>query len=151
MPAEDDGGITELLFKFEQLAGGQERDRIVRKGLRAVGTIVKDALRAATPERPDTPSGTALRPGELKAAIRSRVRIGQEGQSSTETTDFGKLSYVANFVDGGHINPRARRPGKLSYTPPHPFVRGVEESIGAEASEVFIATVEAEIAALMKG
>ena len=56
-------GLDEIIEKLEILAN-EERVEIERQALQAVDDIARPALIAATPIRPDTPKGEALRPGE---------------------------------------------------------------------------------------
>jgi hypothetical protein len=118
-------------------------DKIERKALRAVTQVIQPALAEATPVLVEGLKGTSLKPGELKKAVRGRIKLGKGGAPSSATVDFGNLSYIAHFVDGGHVNPTAKH--GLNHTPAHPFVRTTEEATRDKALEAYVATATTEI------
>lgn len=155
MPSKNGDAVVANL---EALAA--QLKNIERKALRAAAAVVKERLIEATPVRvSEEQGGNALAPGALKAAVRMRVNVGDgtPENPSTTTVDFGKLSYVANFVDRGHRPPHARslsRAGLTSSgknTPAHPFVRAVEDSSAQTAQDAYTETLQAEIEKVLRG
>jgi hypothetical protein len=136
-------GFKEIEAQLLSLESGEVIDQIQRDGLRAAGAVIKPALVEATPERTDPIYGKSLPKGALKAAIRTRVQIGKDGEPSTEIVDFGKLSYIAHIVDVGHANPTAKK--GMKHTPAYPFIREVEDATREEAIEAYTTTVQAGI------
>lgn len=147
MPANDIqlSGFKELEADLLALAKGEESDKIQRKALRAAANVMRPAMVAATPVRTDDfdGKGTSLPPGTLKGNVRAHVSVPKDGQAASAIVDFGKYSYVANFVDGGHVNPTATR--GLKHTPGSGFVRKVEDATKDEAGAAYLATLQAEI------
>ncbi len=92
-----------LIARFDR-ANGDGLKQAQRKALSAVGQIVKTAIVAAAPVRvDDTPSGTALQPGALKADIKARVHIATDAKAATDSSRVtigpGKATaHVANWV-----------------------------------------------------
>lgn len=140
-------GFKELQQKLLSLESGEQIDAIERRALKAVGNVIAPALVAATPERAKA-YGKSLPKGALKAAVRARTRLGKNGESSVETVDFGKLSYIAHAVDIGHVNANAKQGRK--HTPAHPFVRGVEDATHDAATDAYLETLEAGIVEVLE-
>ncbi len=157
----DESGFDEMLAVLDGLAGPTRR-KLERKALQAVGSVVLPVLVAATPLEagsfigpraqkglgPDVnntgPGSTSLKPGDLKAAARSRVhQDADDGKGAEIVFDFGNLNHVARFVDDGHANPRATK--GLANTPAHPFVRQTEDATADEAHAVYVDTMTALI------
>ena len=150
MPGDDltISGFKEIEAQLLSLESGEVADKIQRDALRAAGNVIKPALIAATPLRKTTAYGKALPEGALKEAVRAVPRLGKDGEAPTETVDFGKLSYIANIVDQGHVNVRSK---KRTHVPAYPFIREVEEATHAEAAEAYVAALQAGINKALEG
>ncbi len=136
-------GFKEIEAQFAALANPETMDGIERAALRAAGAVMKSALIAKTPMRTDNVGPRDLPAGALKRAVRARTHMGKLGEPSSEVIDFGKLTYIAHFVDEGHINVRAKT-GR-THTPAHPFVRNVEAATRTEATDAYYAAMKAGI------
>jgi hypothetical protein len=144
-------GFKELERALLSIADGEVAYQIQRDALQAVVEIVQPELLAVTPERVEKGGKDALPPGALKAAIRGRIRLPKNGEAATATVDFGKLDYIAHFVDWGHINPTAKNPNKLKHTPGTGFVRKTQDATAAAALEAYSTTLQAGIDAALEG
>lgn len=142
-------GFKELERALLSIADGEVADQIQRDALQAVVEVVQPELLAVTPERVDKGGKDALPPGALKAAIRARIRVPKNGQGATATVDFGKLDYIAHFVDWGHVNPTAKR--GLKHTPGTGFVRKTQDATAGAALEAYSTTLQAGIDAALQG
>lgn len=142
-------GFAEIEAALLSIADGEVADSIQRDALLAAVAVVKPALVVATPERPAVGGRASLPPGALKRAIRTRVSIPKDGSAASATIDFGKLTHIARFVDGGHVNPTATR--GLKHTPAKPFVRETEAATHDAAVEAYIATLQEGITAVLEG
>ncbi|SEB40636.1 HK97-gp10 family putative phage morphogenesis protein [Terriglobus roseus] len=142
-------GFDEVLAALDSLP--EQVDDFQRQALRAANDVIRPALVAATPYSTETPTGTALRPGELKGAVTSRISVGHLGADSTLTVGFGKLGYVARFVDEGHENPTAKAQNALKRTPPHPFVRNVIDTTAEAAHDAYVTTMTALVEGAING
>jgi HK97 gp10 family phage protein len=136
-------GFKELSEKLLSLANGEAADRIQRSALNAAGTVIMEGLELVTPVRTSPVYGNALPEGALKEALRKRVIIPKDGEAPEVDVDFGNLSWIAHIVDIGHVNANAKTGRK--HTPAHPFIRGAEESTRAEATDVYLSTLQAGI------
>lgn len=143
-------GFKEIEAALLSLESSEVIDQIQRESLRTAGNVIKAALIAATPTRVTTAYGDDLPPDALKEAVRAVARLGKNGEASTETVDFGKLSYIAHMVDIGHVNPTAKNPNKLKHTPAHPFIREVEDATREEALDAYVSTMQAGINEVLK-
>lgn len=153
MPANDVKvtGFKELERDLLALADGEQADKIQRKALRAAANVILPAMLAATPVRTDNVDGrgTSLPLGTLKKSVRARVSVPKNGNAAKAVVDFGKYSHVANFVDGGHINPTAKR--GLKHTPGTGFVRKVQDVTRDRANAAYLLTLQTEIDKALKG
>jgi hypothetical protein len=136
-------GFKEISEKLFSLANGETADRIQRAALNAAGTVIMEGLESVTPVRVSPVYGKSLPEGALKEAIRKRVVLPKDGSAPEVNVDFGKLSYIANIVDIGHVNANAKT-GR-SHTPAHPFIRSAEESTRADAAEAYLSTAQSLI------
>lgn len=141
-------GFKELERELLSISDGEVADVIQTEALQAAAAVIKPALIAATPVRVKKGGKDALPPGMLKKSVRTRIRLPKNGEAASATIDFGKYSYIANFVDGGHVNPTARK--GLRHTPAYPFVRTTEAATADKAEDAYLTTLEAGINALIK-
>lgn len=141
-------GFKELEQELLSISDGEVADAIQTDALQAAASVIKPALIAATPVRTKVGGKDALPPGKLKKSVRSRIRLPKNGQAASATVDFGKYSYIANFVDGGHVNPTAKK--GLKHTPANPFVRTTAAATADKAEDAYLATLEAGIDAVIK-
>ena len=145
-------GFDQILNALDGLAG-ERRRKIERKALQAVVEIIQPALLEATPVLSTRPGTTSLPPEAMKEAVQSRISQPTDGRESSATADFGKLNYVADWVDAGHANVRGgysktnangkrRGPGAvIGETPSHPFVRATIDATAEAAHDVFVSTM----------
>lgn len=133
---------------------GETLKRAERKALTRVGQIVKAAIVERTPVQSGVPEGL-LAPGELAASIRASVHIANDegttvGDTSRVTIGPGtaKTRTVANWVENGHANPRAKK--GLQHTPAHPFVRPAQDATEQQAIEAYAETMAAEVQKAME-
>lgn len=145
---DDDG-----LKGFEQGEAGLQNlidnwEQIERRALKAVTAVLVPRLREAAPARVSTrQGGNSLPNGALKTACRGVVHVGKSGDDpSTARADFGKYTWIAHIVDRGHDAPYERALKRANATsraithrptPPHPFVRAVQDSTAAAAQTAF--------------
>jgi HK97 gp10 family phage protein len=147
-----DNEFANLIAKMDGVKGEQLK-KAQRKALRAVGDIVKTAIVEHAPERvSDTPSGTALAPGALKADIRARVHIAADEKMATDTSRVtigpGKATaHVARWVENGHANSKAVKGAKN--TPAHPFIRPAADAVKQTTIDEYEAIMTAEIQKVM--
>jgi HK97 gp10 family phage protein len=162
-------GLKELDEKLEQL--GQDAARkIVRKGLKAAGTVLQAAVREATPERPTLPSGTALPPGTLARDIEMHIGKSDEGLPAAIVQPGAYTWHVAEWVEYGHrlvkggqaewyaaVGSKAKRRRRggnghvIGDVPAHANFRKGFEAGRAEAVAVFGATVAEGVDDVIKG
>lgn len=108
---------------------------VVRKGfqkaLAASIGVLKGELQLRTP----------VDRGELRAAIRSRVKVDSDARGGIASLGFGKQSHVANWVEYGH-RMVGHKPGKklIGQVPAHPFVRPTFDAAADRAVEAFAAS-----------
>ena len=157
-----DDGFAELLSKLESLKG-DGKAKAERKALRAVGALVQAAIVEAAPVRVQTPSGTALAPGALKADIRVRVHIAADANAASDisrvTIGPGKdTAHVAQWVETGHEsvhggysrddgNGGRRGPGKVDgkRVDAHPFIRPAADAVEQKAIDTYTTVMTDEI------
>lgn len=133
-------GFQELSERLFAIANGETADRIQRAALNAAGAVIAAGLESVTPVRVSPAYGKALPEGALKEAIRKRVVLPKDGTAPEVDVDFGKLTYIANIVDIGHVNANAKT-GR-SHTPAYPFIRSAEEATRAEAADAYLSTLQ---------
>lgn len=135
---------------FAEIADPVRVKKITRKALRKGAMVIRDAVAAVAPERPDLPSGTALPIGALKNDIIVRSYT-DENSREVASVQPGKLTdHVAGWVEYGHQmvtggklsvsgKGKGRRVGThgltSTFVPPHPFFRRGEEASEAAAIE----------------
>ena len=128
-------GLRELTAKLDKLSL-EVRRKISRRALRAFTKPALAAERALCPVNTDgTPGGNSLKPGELRADLRARVRV--DGNNDRVIAIVGpsrKTMHVARWVERGHNQVSGGRkvvskksggsPGKvIGHVPAHPFIR----------------------------
>lgn len=142
----------DLLAKMNSISSGEARGKALRKSLRAMGEVVEAAIIQKAPEQSDTPHGD-LKPGELKANIRTRVHVAQDEDYGMDS-DYvvigptRKVEYVARFLEDGHATrPRtkvSKRP-RTDRVEPEPFVRPALDETEDKAIAVFGETMAEEV------
>lgn len=103
-------GFAELDKLFADM-GGPTGEVVVRRGLRAGGNVMKAAIAANAPVRPDLPSGTALPPGALQSDITVTVSKDSDTSFSAWIEPGAQTRRVAIWVEWGH---RLVRSGRLA-------------------------------------
>jgi HK97 gp10 family phage protein len=141
-------GFKELEQELLSISDDEVADAIQKEALTAAAAVIKPALIAATPVRTKVGGKYALPPGTLKKSVRTRIRLPKNGDPASATVDFGKYSYIAGFVDGGHVNPTAKM--GLKHTPANPFVRTTEAATADKAEDAYLSTLQAGIEANIK-
>jgi len=141
---------SELDQYFAEIADPVRVKKITRKALRKGATIIRDAVAAVAPERPDLPSGTALPVGALKNDIVVRSYTDGNGKEVASVQPGALTDHVAGWVEFGHqqvAGGKLSKDGKGSghrvgthgmtstFVPPHPFFRRGEEASEAAAAE----------------
>jgi HK97 gp10 family phage protein len=97
-------GLTELEKNLDKL-GGEFKEQMIRKALRAGGTIMQAAIMANTPINPviPGPKSTALPPGALQSDVHLSVSKDKETDSFSAWIYFGKSTVrYARWVEWGH-------------------------------------------------
>ena len=94
-------GFAEVERSLDDL-GQSLGEQICRKALRAGGNVMKGAIAANAPVRPDLPSGTALPVGALQSDI--TVIVSKDSpESFSAWIEPGKSTlHVARWVEWGH-------------------------------------------------
>lgn len=150
--------VSELLAMESKLTsfGNDTARKSVRRALQAPGKVLRDAIAARAPERPDerSPHGS-LPKGRMRASV-----VFQIFEKSVAAGIEKKFSHIARFVEFGHMAGEQTgkesyrdKKGKLRYrrirakhVPPHPFIRpAFDESIEA-AKAAFCTALAEEIA-----
>lgn len=140
-----------LLNKLNNLKG-EGRQKAERKALKAVGSLIQEAIVARAPVQSGTPHGD-LAPGELKADIKVRVHISKDEDAGLDSSSVSigpgsKTSHIARFVENGHANPKATK-GKKN-TPAHPFIRVALDATREKAIDLYESVITEEINKAMK-
>jgi hypothetical protein len=145
---------------FKEIADPVRVKKITRKALRKGAMIIRDAVAAVAPERPDLPSGTALPIGALKNDIIVRSYTDDNGRE-VASVQPGKLTdHVAGWVEFGHqmvtdgrLNKQGKGEGKRAivhktgetFVGPNPFFRRGEEASEAAATEAVAESLSEDI------
>jgi hypothetical protein len=145
---------------FKEIADPVRVKKITRKALRKGAMVIRDAVAAVAPERPDLPSGTALPIGALKNDIIVRSYTDQSGREVASVQPGALTDHVAGWVEFGHqmvTDGRLNKQGKGSghrvgvhgltstFVPPHPFFRRGEEASEATATEAVAESLSEDI------
>jgi HK97 gp10 family phage protein len=142
--------ISQCDAYFAEIADPVRVNKIVRKALRSGAMIVRDAVAARAPERPDLPSGTALPIGALKNDIVIRSYTNDKGEAAVSVQPGSLTNFAAAMVEYGHqmvLGGRLSKDDKgtghrvgthgmtTTFVPPHPFFRPAVEASEAAATE----------------
>jgi hypothetical protein len=141
--------------------GGKLGEQIIRRGLRAGGELMQEAISAAAPVRTEPWSGKQknpawnLPPGALKSDITLRVGKNEETGGFSAWVQPGKYTRkVAGWVEYGHRSVRGGRymnfgkRGKgvqVGETPAHPFIRPAYEATAAASFEAVRESILADV------
>ena len=143
-----DDGFADLIAKLDAVKG-DELKKAHRKALKRVGKIIQDAIVSVAPVQAGVPEGL-LEPGQLRESITTRVHIATD--ESTITGDNDRVTIgpntkvtkaVANWVENGHANARAKTSSKR--TKPHPFVRPSFDAVEQTAIDAYAETMTIEV------
>ena len=121
-------GLSELDAAMAELGSGNAVEQVCRRALREGGNVMKAAIAANAPVRPELPSGTALPPGALQGDI--QVTVSKDSENSFSAwIEPGKFTrHVATWVEYGHRLVRGKT-GKRSEgtvtgdVRAHPYIR----------------------------
>jgi HK97 gp10 family phage protein len=149
------GEYDELLGRLDSLKT-VTRKKALKKSLRAMGELMRDAIVAIAPEQVENAHGV-LKPGQLKADIRVSVHVADDENAADDSdrVTIGptrKTIDIATDVEIGHSNrPRTvpRPVPRTESTPAHPFVRPAFDATEEQAVTLFQETMAAEIAKVM--
>lgn len=149
-------GLTELEQDLTAIGDEKRVKKIIRKALRAGGTVMQAAIEERAPERPELPSGTALPPGALRADINMVATTDEAGATALSVGPGKYTKHVASWVEYGHMmvvgGRRSLKNGKVSgkgrlttvngteltQVPAHPFIRPAYEASREAAAEAII-------------
>lgn len=123
------------------------RTTAVEASVKAGAEVIADAMRVRTPERVESASGTALRPGAMRRDIRVTETMDRDGFAVATIGPGKKTQHVALWVEYGHAltkGPR-RRGHVVGNVAPHPFLRPAFEASQREAIEAFRRTMDEAI------
>ena len=136
---------------------------VITEGVRAAVVPVETAQVALCPVRPDLPkSSRRLKPGEMKASIRSKVVSYPSNAKAVGIIGPGsRAGRVAHLVEFGHLTTssqkgetirkgtaRAARNG-TTHVPPHPFIRpSVQNTLAAQATAFRAGATAAYVASI---
>jgi hypothetical protein len=78
----------------------------------------------------------------LVDALMAEVEVDLNAKGGSASVGFGKLGYIANMVEYGHVMV-THAPGKkvVGFVPPHPFMRPAFESSAEPAIAAFAASM----------
>jgi HK97 gp10 family phage protein len=145
---------------FAEIADPARVKKITRKALRKGAMVIRDAVAARAPERPELPSGTALPIGALQNDIIVRSSTDDNGREIATVQPGALTNHVAGWVEFGH---QLVTGGKLStsgkgsghrvgvhamtstFVPPHPFFRPAEEASEAAATEAITESLSEDL------
>lgn len=114
------------------------------KGANAAAEVIAGTLATLTPEAEEGERNDEQ--PHLVDSIVTAVEVDSEGRGVVANVGFGKMGYVANFVEYGHRmvghKPDKKELGKVN---PKPFMRPAAEMAADPAVEAFRAAVEGVI------
>jgi HK97 gp10 family phage protein len=115
-------GFADVERSLEDL-GQSLGEQICRKALRAGGNVMKAAIAANAPVRPDLPSGTALPVGALQSDITVIVsKDRSQPDSFSAWIEPGKQTmHVARWVEWGHRLVHGKK--EVGDVPATPYIR----------------------------
>lgn len=152
--------ISECDAFFAEIADPVRVKKITRKALRKGATVIRDAVAAMAPERPDLPSGTALPIGALKNDIIVRSSTDGNGREVATVQPGALTDHVAGWVEFGHQEVAGGKLGldgkgsghrvgthgmTSTFVPPHPFFRPAEDASEAAATEAIAQSLSEDL------
>lgn len=147
-------GFPELERTLEEM-GHSLGEQICRKSLRAGGQLIKAAIAANAPVRPDLPAGTALPPGALQSDVQVTVSKDKNlPDSFSAWIEPGKETiHVARWVEWGHrlVRGKSRKGSSVNVigdVPAHPYIRPAFDANEELAFEAVAETVATEVNAV---
>jgi len=117
--------------------------------LNAAADVLSAELDLQTPIRLGFSDGDlTVEGGALKAALMREVTLDSNYRGGLVEIGFGKLGYIANFVEYGHVMlshsgkqlSGPRTPG--GFVPAHPFMRPAFEAGKERAIDAFVASIQ---------
>lgn len=109
------------------------------RAFKAGGEVIKEDLISRTPIKAEA-TGGVLREGELQESVELKIELDSNFQGGVAIISHGKNSYVADWVENGHIL-RGHAPGKkvlaIGRVPEHPFIRPCADATWQAAVEAF--------------
>ena len=153
-------GFAELDKLFADM-GGPTGEVVVRRGLRAGGNLMKAAIAANAPVRPEGVSTTALPPGALQSDIQVHVAKESADSFSAYIEPGAATRAVSRWVEFGHrlvrgrTSKRGAKGQQIGDVPAHPYIRpafdsnedlavnAINESIMEDFEKAFKGSVDA--------
>ena len=133
---------------------GDALHRAQREALTEVGKLITEAVVTLTPVQAGKPEGL-LQAGELADAIKPRVHIATDEQTASGDTSRVTVAPtttvtrdVANWIENGHVNARAKTGAKR--TDPYPFISQAKDEVEDAAIETYAAIMTAAVKKVMK-
>jgi hypothetical protein len=115
------------------------------KALQSGGDVIAGELLPRVPiQLRESGGDLVVEGGDLQGAMVVAVTLDSDALGGTVDVGFGKLGYVARFVELGHDaigHKPEKKPLKIGKVPPHPFMRPA----AAAAADAAIAAVGASI------
>lgn len=151
-------GFTEMESTLDDL-GTSLGEKICRKALRAGGNLMKAAIAANAPVRPDLPSKTALPVGALQSDVIVTVTKDSEHSFSAWIEPGKETIRVARWVEWGHRLVRGGRymnwgkRGKgtqVDEVRAHPYIRPAFDANEDLAAGAMAEVITTEVTALAK-
>jgi len=143
----------DLLTKLNSLSG-DVLHQAERTALNEVGKLVQEAIVTLTPVQSGVPEGI-LAPGQLAASIKARVHIAQDTQvlsGDVSRVTIGPTTQVckdvANWIENGHVNARAKTGEK--HTEANPFIRTAQDETEEAAVTTYESIMTAAVQAAME-
>jgi HK97 gp10 family phage protein len=145
---------------FTEIADPARVKKITRKALRKGAMVIRDAVAARAPERPDLPSGTALPIGALKNDIIVKSSTDDNGRETASVQPGALTDHVAGWVEYGHQQVAGGKLGldgkgkghrvgthgmTSTFVPAHPFFRPAEEESEAAANDAIAESLSEDL------
>ena len=129
-------GLDALLGELKGLPGNIEANALrtsIAKSAKFLGERIQEAAPVSSGEPPKGGRFKNLKPGTLKASIKSKRRRGRKGEARAGITG----SFYAKWVELGHVL-KGHKPNKevIGHVPPNNFIMRAFEANKDEAVEI---------------
>lgn len=116
------------------------------KALSAAIQVFESELRIKTPIRKETlwndetfSEFSNIIGGALRAALVHNVVLDSQYRGGYSEVGYGKLGYIANFVEFGHAKVIYGK--HIGHVPAHPFMRSAFDAVNQEAIDAFASVI----------